>query len=225
MMKRICKYLFSLAVACIFCSCGQTGDGQGTATDTIVQDTIIVAEQLEPEPEPEPPFTSPDLKWLRMQGPVKKVVFTSRGEGEATETYKFNKQGILVSYKDQCDDYNLFHRNKLGQIVKWEGEGAMAWEYAYEYNSEGYVCSDEFFNEDVLQDRLFVLNEKGWILSSKVSGMDIEVKFKGTEHYSYSIMDKYGNWCKCVVKERIRFADGATFKNNTTITRKITYWE
>lgn len=226
-MKRIQIYLFSIAVACLFCGCGQKGGGQGDATDTIVPDTIIVAEQLEPEPEPEPPFTSPDLKWHELQGHVKQEIYLYNDGGKIV--YNFDKEGNFTSCKFKGGKL-VVKRNKKGQIVeeKWIYSSVQYYDMnTYKYNADGYICYEESSYDVDSEESEFVLNDKGWPISAKskewLCGDDYCGKYTST--YTYADIDDHGNWCKCVIKDKGRHSHGDPISNTAIITRKITYWE
>lgn len=228
-MKRIQIYLFSIAVAGLFCGCGQTGDGQGTATDTIVQDTIIVAEQLEPEP----PFTSPDLKFKRLRGHVKRVEETTKWKWYSEEgidhiTYRFLENGRLIVNKD-----DELKRNNYGQIVELsnfvEGEDIYI-THTYKYDSGGYVKEEAINCDDEDYDMIkYTLDSNGWIVSAFCRKFDFEDITDDiyTASYAYSDLDEYGNWCKLVITRKHEALEAGDKPHSEKIitTREITYWD
>jgi hypothetical protein len=232
MMKRIQIYLFSIAVAGLFCGCGQTGDGQGTATDTIVQDTIIVAEQLEPEPEPEPPFTSPDLKFKRLRGHVKRVEETTKwkwySEGGTNHSiYRFSEKGRLI--KDKTD---RIKRNKVGQIVETieVDDDGLNVIFTYKYNKEGYICEEKMnWDCEDFSNTIYKLDSRGWIISLSCRDYDFENITYGryTENYAYSDIDEHGNWLKLIITRRHEALEAGDKPHSEKIitTREITYWK
>lgn len=160
-------------------------------------------------------FTTPDLKWARLQGHVKSVTTTCKNEyGTVTDSLVFDKTGKLGSSTVDFISIDRFRRNKTGQITKAEyGNGGYI---KYYYNKEGYVIREETWDElsDSLQSE-FKLNENGWILqeygsdSSKIT-------------HTYLTIDEHGNWTKSIDTEYY-YVGGTPIQS--TITRKITYWE
>ena len=217
-MKRI---LFLSVFAALLGGCIPVNqEGEGSTTDTVGVDSVdnvVVAdpELTEPEPEPEPPFTSPDLKFFRVQGHVKKIK-------EGDFTYHFTQDGEWHPGKLVPDAKTKLKRNKLGQIVKliisYDEESYDLTEYAY--NSDGYVCSmEDSWECEGLWTSKYSTNERGWILTERrETYLPTDEPEYSHLTYTYTKIDDQGNWLKCVVKCR---EDGS----KSTITRKITYWE
>ncbi len=242
-MKRI---LFFSIFAALLCGCIPAGNnGRGSATDTISSDSVgnvVVAdpEPAEPEPEePDPPFTSPDLKTFRLQGHVKQVV---ERIDDYSEVYKFDRQGKLLPDKIRSGQSGntQIERNKAGQIYSrvWIIDEDMVHYYMYKYNNAGYVQSELLCSEveECFFEHIFVLNEKGWIVSATrksilaedlkfdyYEGKDVYERFK--DKYSYSVIDEQGNWLKAIVKTTGRTYENKSYSGTYIITRKITYWE
>lgn len=178
------------------------------------------------------PVTSPDLKWARVQGPVKTIseTISQKSSFGAKSTHKnvmrFDVNGKYIP--DHPKNKRVV-RNKKGQIDRIEETDHTEWGdieyvYSYTYNKDGFVKSElETIDEYSYIGHSYTLNEKGWIVKEE-SGGHYECTIEGKATYAYSNIDAYGNWQKCVEKStNIVCTDKST--TTTTITRKITYWK
>lgn len=227
-MKRL---LFFSILVTLLCGCNPAGNkGQDSVTDSIgvVSDDTIALEVPEdpvPEPEPEPPFTSPDLKFHRVQGHVKQIVEKwKNGGASGSETYNFDRQGRWTPNKQ-----TKIKRNSKGQIVNLETpyDDYRTDSYEYRYNQDGYVYYEDFCWDIDPQITKYTLNENGWPVSAKVEYRDCSdesLNGSGTEHYTYSEIDEHGNWTKCQMKAKGSWIE-EKYAYTLITTRKITYWQ
>lgn len=194
----------------------------------------VVVEEPAPEPviEPQKPTISPDLKWARVQGPVKTIseTISQKSSFGAKTTHKnvmrFDVNGKYIP--DHPKNKRVV-RNKKGQIDRIEETDHTEWGdieyvYSYTYNKDGFVKSElETIDEYSYIGHSYTLNEKGWIVKEE-SGGHYECTIEGKATYTYTNIDAYGNWQKCVEKStNIVCTDKST--TTTTITRQITYWK
>lgn len=238
----------------------QSGDESVVdTTDSVIVDTVVVADSaesdaatpiepvakekpapsMEPEPKPEKqPETSQDLKWARVQGPVKtiseKITYISEGEKSySNNKIRFSAKGKYIPSNPKLERIT---RNKKGQIelvdeTDYTEYGTNKTEYSYTYDKNGFVISEyedyapgeENFGVCVGLSHSYTLNENGWIVKDEYGGY-LECSIHGTDTYTYSNFDKCGNWQKCVKKcKNVVCAYEST--STCTITRKITYWK
>ena len=171
-MKRI---FFLSIIAALLCGCIPAGNkGSGSTTDTISMDSVdnvVVAdpEPAEPEPEPEPPFTSPDLKWLQLQGHVKQVVYI--GESNYNMYYNFNREGMYISYHDTYHGKSTYKRDKDGKIVKWSVILEVLYEENYTYNSDGYIYKESNGDDESTDNIIYELKKAGQYQRNVKHGM------------------------------------------------------
>ena len=196
-----------------------------------VADSIKAAETAAQTPKI---MTSPDLKWQRMQGPVKtvketKVTKEDYGDTQTEHsTFGFDREG---RYKPEFPLNETYTRNKDGQVIKEvfvtsDQSGEYTHTMTYQYDDNGYVKYECILFKpdwgDTYTDYYnYTMNEKGWIVSAKVKSIG-DGEFHARLTFTYSNIDEYGNWRKCVMKQRIQELDETVV---VTKTRKITYWE
>ena len=228
-MKRL---LFFSIITAFLCGCNPAGNkGQDSVTDSIgvvSNDTIALEVPDAPAQEPvqEPPFTSPDLKFFRIQGRVKQIVEKWKADdgSSGSETYNFDRQGRWTP-----DKQTKIKRNSKGQIINMECpyDDYRTDNYEYKYNQDGYVCYENLCWDIDPQITKYSLNENGWPVSAKVEyrdDFDRTLIGYGTEHYTYLEIDKYGNWTRCQMKAKGGWQD-EKYAYTITTTRKITYWK
>lgn len=227
MKKVIIPALFVALLVPVLCMTGCSNSKSESAEEqTPVVDSVAIAKaqaeadsiKAAEEKERLAKLISPDRKWLRIKGPVKKVVETKYG---IKTTYNFDQNGKLGAMKGTTlnrnangqittssvltiGDYNY----KLGQKERWKTTTT------YTYNEDGYVINTKEktiggFDSSFTMKTTYTLTEEGWIMTEKSStGLN--------NKYSYSDIDDHGNWRKATVNQ------GGSKYN---ITRTITYWE
>ena len=179
-------------------------------------------------------FTSPDLKFFRLQGHVKQVneTFHSTSDNGLSPFYhvsevRFTQNGMM---RIKSPKEHQVKRNKAGQIIEWVdvityGGDEDYTSESYKYNRNGYVTT--VYSSDPVQDyeTYYTLNEKGWIVSEKTVTLYGGESITETSSFSYSDIDAKGNWRKCIIVVKGRDWEKQSYTHKYTITRKITYWE
>ena len=179
------------------------------------------------------PVISPDLKMLQLQGPVKSVVLADDGGAVA---FELDRHGNIDSFYVTQEEYRVI-RNEKGQVVEWL-EWRTWWTkpepYArarFYYNDEGYIYKGSETRNGDWNELTFVLNEHGWPVSATEESITVKKEheaashYKGTRSYSYTDIDKHGNWLRCEGKKKGRYNNGNPCEHKFVYTRKITYWE
>ena len=194
-----------------------------------VHSSRVVPDRVEPKPGKieNGVFTSPDLKWARVHGHVKKVTEIYDNDSDMAETFYFDKTGKFVRLEmgDMLiGDGNMVRRNNAGQII-WMGskEGNQD---KFKYDKDGYVIEWRNSDCDWGTGDDYTVNKKGWILTKEdcPEQTDDSEHCKGT--YTYSKIDEQGNWIEAKVKYVCTDYDGGgTSTGTSTTTRKIVYWE
>lgn len=225
-MKRI--FFLSIIVAFLFGCTPATHEGQGRVTDSVDINSVdnIAIEDPVSELAPESPFTSPDLKWLQLQGHVKQVVYI--GESNYNMYYNYNREGMYISYHDTYHGKSTYKRDKDGKIVKWSVIHEVLYAENYTYNSDGYICKESYGDDESTDNIIYELNDKGWPISAKCETWYAgdEGADKSTISYSYPKIDDQGNWLVCELSAVGRtYYENEPFSYKDTITRKITYWK
>ena len=210
-MKKI-EYLAAALFLTCLASCGtNAATGQVDSVDTLQTEAeTLVAESPEY-----------DKAFFDVKGPVKRIV-------EWGETFRFNRDGMLVG-KDDGDpfdelDYYVdfdvrYERDHEGRIVSEEYTNDA--KTVYEWDEEkGRVARSTTRAEGERTVSVYWYDERGFVaqtISTSTVEETGEVLRSEMTTYTYTKIDRYGNWT-----ELSYATDGGS---TGTRTRKIEYYE
>ena len=163
---------------------------------------------------------TPDMVFLNVHGPVKKV------KDEEGKTWEFTPEGKLKTTPSG------YYRNSKGYVVK---KTTPYDEWTYEYNGNMQLTQMSYTNTESGGEYgfegNFSYNKQGFIDSFIAKGWsEANVVFE-TTRYNYTHVDKYGNWTSrsrnWTTKEVGPDVEGGSdiYSESSTDHRTITYYE
>lgn len=235
-MKKFATVLILVAAILVG---GMTMDAKTAKKKSKARTTKPKVTKTPEEIEKEKAFTSPDLDFFNLHGPVKsvsikatKMIDPVSQYGYKDGTYTFDAKGNWLNYKKHY--VTELKRNNAGQIIAVimeddEYDYLSACDYTWEDNE---ITDYEFYNtnySDYGDEPLYsgtyeysngvLTNEEGWYTARETVPYEIT--------FSNFVFDNYGNWTSCVFHCTMPdpYTDqGGTLNSSGTIKRTIKYF-
>jgi len=164
-------------------------------------------------------ITTTDLSFFELRGNVKQCVLTY---DDIKETYLFDKEGTLTSYKTSYEEIVGIERDKKGRIACIKRIDVIGRDYndIYECDEQGrivHACCDAMpdglaFEHQYIYDGDRLANKKGW--NDGPGALEIT--------YEYKREDTLGNWTE---RKKSVWIEDEDEPSESTEHRSIEYWE
>lgn len=180
-------------------------------------------------------FTSPDLSFFNVRGPVKEMTISFNGDISklpfvyfcpVNKKYVFNENGEWLNLKQIYPDSKGIKRNSNGEIKsilfpdEYNPGEVEVWSYTWD-NGKPIKSVSMALNE------FYEYNEEGFLRAFKSKESFSEVTNNISVSFSNFICDEYGNWISCNWEGSSFYDEGGDIrrdKKQGTLTRSFQYY-